>query len=167
MASRPVVLHLGFLNIPYTAKAMADPMRAARSVLAKRQHRGVSSTMTAEDVGNILENKYNIVEVFLAMHNDEIIEPIIEKFEDVVVEALTEKYKTTRERNIQNMRPKTIKIEKLFREFLNNEEMSGELSKPVKAAQIGKWRRRTGRPGPPFIDTGIYRAAFRAWIDVI
>jgi hypothetical protein len=162
-----VVIHLGFLNTPYTAKAIASPMAGVRSVLAKKQSRGVTSTMTAVDVANILENKYGILDLFSKYYIDEIMQPITSSFNDTMLEVLTGEYKSTKEPILQKMRPKAREIENLFREFLNNEEMNGRVGGvPTQAALTGKGR-RTRRPGPSFVDTGIYKASFRVWLDTM
>jgi hypothetical protein len=161
--AKNLTLHMGFLPVPYTKKYMADPWRGVRSVLAKKQSRGADSKMTAKDVADILEDKYNIIEVFAQLYEDEIMEPMINKFHDIVLKTLSGEYKSSTDKIIQNMRPKTREIESLFRNFLSMEEMNGRTGIPTEAARTGKGR-RTRRSGPSFVDTGIYRAAFRAWI---
>jgi hypothetical protein len=160
-----VVLHMGFLNVPYSAKEKAAPMRAAKSEIARKQRRGFTQTMTAEDVGNILESKYNILETFVELHQDEIMQPINEAFNNATVEMLSERRKFTSAKMVKYMKPKTDRIEKLFRQFLDMEEMNGMGSVPTKASLSGKGR--VGhRPGRSFVNTGIYRAAFTAWVDI-
>jgi hypothetical protein len=160
-----VVLHMGFLNVPYSAKSMAAPMRAAKSEASRKQRRGFTKTMTAEAVANILEEKYNILETFSELNQEEIMQPINEAFNNAAVELLSERRKFTSERMAKYMKPKTDRIEKLFRQFLDMEEMSGRSGIPTQAALSGKGR-RSHKPGKSFIDTGIYRAAFTAWVDI-
>jgi hypothetical protein len=173
--ARNLVLHMGYLNTPYTDKVMSAPMHAARVAIARKLRRGYSKTTTAEDVGNILETNYNILEVFNEIHNEEIMDPIVEAASemarDVIVESgLSERRKFSSEKMVRYMKPKTKEIEKMFRSFLDMEEMNGQigpsgLSVPTQASLTGKGR-RTKRPGHSFIDTGVLRAAFAAWADI-
>jgi hypothetical protein len=172
---RSLVLHMGYLNTPYTDKVMSAPMRAARAAIARKLRRGYSKSMTAEDVGSILETNYNIVEVFQEIHNEEIMEPIVEAAAEmardvVVAVGLSERRKFASEKMVNYMKPKTKEIEKMFRSFLDMEEMNGQIgpsgfSVPTQASLTGKGR-RTKRPGHSFIDTGVLRAAFAAWVDI-
>jgi hypothetical protein len=163
--ARDIVLHMGFLNTPYTKPNMAAPMAAVKAYKAKVR-RGFTKTMTAEDVGNILESNYGILDVFKEVYNEEITNIVSETFENFIVETLTEVRKPTSARMVKYMAPKTREIEKMFRGFLDKEEMNGMAEGvPTKAALTGGSRRRK-RSGPSFIDTGIYRASFRAWADI-
>jgi hypothetical protein len=163
--ARNVVLHMGFLNIPYTAKTIAAPMRAAKAEASRKKRRSFSRTMTTETVGNILEEKYNILESFKNIYHDDITKPINEVFNTVLIETLTERKKFSSEKMVSYMKPKTKEIEKLFRRFLDNEIMDGEPGVPVKASLTGKGR-VDHKKGPSFVNTGMYRAAFTAWVDI-
>jgi hypothetical protein len=146
------VLHMGFLNTPYTKQAIAAPMAAAKAHEAKSR-RHYSKTKTTQSVANILENKYGILEKFMELYEDDITDIIHEKLDSFIIQSLSEKRKVTSERMVQYMKPNTVRIEKMFRGFLDRDE-TGET---VKAAMK--------RSKPPFIRTGLYRASFRSWVD--
>jgi hypothetical protein len=62
----------------------------------------------------------------------------------------------------------TSKIERRFKEFLTNKEMDGQPGVPTKAALAGRSKRfkraYAKRPSrPSFVDTGLYRGAFKSW----
>jgi hypothetical protein len=161
--ARNIVLHMGFINTPYTAKTMAAPVKAAQTYGAQ-QRRGFTKTMTAEDVANILENKYNILEVFSQIHGEEIMELVHESFTDVIVKSLSEWRKPASQRMVDYMKPKTREIEKMFKSFIRMDEMNGLPGMPTKSI-TGKGR-RTHKAGPAFIDTGIYLASFYCRADI-
>jgi hypothetical protein len=119
--------------------------------------------MTAEKVSGYLEAKYNVVETFTHIHEPDILGLMDGAIRNAAIEALSKRTKFSSERMVQYMKPKTSQIEKMFRSYLDNDETGAS----VEVASRGK---RTGRksksPRQPFIDTGIYRASFRAWVDV-
>jgi hypothetical protein len=167
--ARDITLHLGFVSTPYMSDTIAAPMRSARTEEARKKRRSFKKTMTAEKVSGILESSYNIVNQFSEKYGEEIGEIIRDGVELSIIDILPggdREYKPISNRMIQYMKPKTREIEKLFREFLDNEEAEGS-GIPTKAAMLGvrRGRKRGGRR-PSFVDTGIYRASFRAWADI-
>jgi hypothetical protein len=148
-------IKMGFLNTPYSNKALDRPMATARAGEAKRQHRGFKKNMTATDVGAILEHKYNIVETFVALEKDTIMGLVADKVGEVVIESLSEKVKFSGSKVVDRVKGRTRQIDKLFRNFLDADEMSGII---VNESAI-----RNGRKY--FVNTGIYRASFRSWIE--
>jgi hypothetical protein len=172
---RNVVLHMGFVNTPYSKAAMAAPVRAAKAEFERKKRRSFPKTMTAEDIANILETDYSIVDVFNQIYGDEIEDTVSGVYENVVVKIFSEegkfiqKRKFASEEMVKFMQPKTKEIEKMFKSFLDMEEMNGQGPRgediPTDAAKTGKGR-RSKRPGPSFIDTGVYRASFKAWVDL-
>jgi hypothetical protein len=164
-----IVLHMGFVNTPYTKQTIMRPATSAK-LEAKRQHRrGFSKTMTADRVARILEGKYNIVEVFQEIHKEDIHNIINEGIGDVAFSMLSENRPFTFSKMKNLMKSNTKQIELMFRQFLNFEEMNGMIpGVPTKAAlkgvRHGRGRvTRRGIPRPSFVDTGIYRASFRCW----
>jgi hypothetical protein len=162
-----IVLHLGFLNTPYTKKNMAAPVAAVKAHMAKTR-RGTSRTANAEAVAGVLENRYGIVGTFLDVHQEAIDDIVTETFENYVIDAMSKVGKPTSAKMVKYMASRTNRIEKLFRGFLDREEMNGMAEGvPTQSALDGKRRGRKSRtPRPSFIDTGIYRASFRAWADI-
>lgn len=162
-----VTVHLGFVNTPYTVGSIAAPMRAAKAEYVRKRRRSFSKTRSVETVADILEASYGLVDQFYEKYKDEIDEIISDTFE-VTVDILpgdpeeTEKgYKSKRhkifsERMNKFMRSRSEEVEKLFRKFLDDEEAVGE----GIPTEVSLKRQR-----PSFINTGIYRASFRAWID--
>jgi hypothetical protein len=166
--ARDIVIHMGFLNTPYTLKNMAAPIAAVKAHEAKTRRRSSGPTRTAEDVGAILEGKYGIVGTFMDVYGDEINDIVTETFENFVVDALTEVRKPTSARMVKFMAPKTKAIEKLFRGFLDQEEMNGMVPGVPTKISRGRKRKRgiSTRARPSFERSGIYRASFRCWADI-
>lgn len=153
---------MGFLNTPYTAQAKAAPMAFAKMHEARRK-RHYSRTMTADKVAGYLEHKYQITQDFTRVHEEDIKELLDGAIREVAIDALRKRIKFRSEKIVQLMKPRTVQVDKLFRSYLDNQESGAS----VKAAVQGK---RTGRksrlPRPPFVNTGIYRASFRSWVDI-
>jgi hypothetical protein len=163
-----IVLHMGFINTPYTKETMTRPATSAKEEMKRQRRRSFSKTMTAEDVANILENRYNIVETFSAIYEEKINRILLEGFSEVASSAIKDRGGSTIAKLKNLMKPNTKRIENMFKEFLNNEEMNGMVEGvPTGAALEGKRRGRKSRSGgrPSFVDTGIYRASFRCWAD--
>lgn len=159
-------IHMGFINTPYTAENKIAPISAARSEAARIRQRSFSKTMTAKKVANILEAKYGIVDVFNEVYEEEITSLVHENFKQVAEKVLARKGETTRLMK-DLMKPSSKKIEQMFKQFLDMEEMNGLVPGVPTKASHGKLRKRgrTIRPYPSFERTGIYKASFRCWID--
>lgn len=166
-----ISLKLGFVNTPYTAEAKMRPVTAARTEEKRGRKRSFSKTMTAEDVAKILETKYHIIDTFEEVYAARIQYAILSQFEKVAGDIVSG-VRGYRGAPLESLlKPATKEVEKMFRQFLDNEEMNGRVpGVPTKAALAGV---RTGRgsktlrgvPRPSFIDTGIYKASFRAWVS--
>ena len=148
-----VVIHMGFINTPYTKTAMSAPMTTAKAH-EKKSRRHYSKTKTAEQIGNILEDKYGILDLFTSMYEEEITGAINQKVKDFVLQSLSSKGKLASDRMAQFVKPSTNQIEKMFRGFLDRGE-----SGIVTAASLKRGK-------PSFINTGVYRASFRVWADI-
>jgi hypothetical protein len=160
--ARSIVLHMGFINTPYSKQAKIAPMAFAKAHEAKRK-RAVTGRLGAQQVAGILESKYNVVEIFNHVHDEDIKEILTEAFRDVTIKSFSEKKKFASERMVQFMKPKTEEIEKLFRQYLDREETGVDVAAATKGNRSG---RKSKTPRQPFIDTGVYRASFRCWADI-
>ena len=149
-----MILNLGVVDIPYT------------------DH---TSSETTGDVATWLEDKYHVMEIFYDMHQGDIIEAL----ESDICAAL--------ENTLAGHPSKGDvflgaygKIENEFHKYLDGEEMKGHVDGvPTQAALKGISSRfkkgknniyrkgktiATGVARPSFIDSGLYRQMFKAWI---
>jgi hypothetical protein len=166
-----IKLHLGFINTPYTTETIARPMTAAKAESRRKRKRSFSKTMTAEDVSNILEEKYHILDTFYQVHRPDVEMAVLTAFTEVARDIVSgqKKYRSASLPSL--LKDATAEIEKSFRRFLDTEEMNGRQPGVPTAAALSGVRHGRGRktltgPRPSFIDTGIYRASFRARADV-
>jgi vacuolar-type H+-ATPase subunit E/Vma4 len=164
-----LILRMDFANTPYTSETIARPVTSARKESKRSKQRGFSRTMTAKKVADILEGKYGILETFYEIHEDEIKNIMHEGFKEVAERIITEREGRTTAKIKNLMKPSTNQIEELFRSFLDQEEMNGMVEGvPTKAAMSGVRHGRGSKTKhgarPSFIDTGIYRASFRAMV---
>jgi hypothetical protein len=165
--SDKLVLHMGFVNTPYNAASKARPATAAKAEEKRARKRSFRTTMTAEKVSGILEGKYGIVETFQAIHEEEIHNLMMEGFADAATSFLA-KNKPFTTASLKNlMKPNTQQIVKMFRQFLDMEEMNGVVPGVPTKISGGRKRKRgiSTPPRPSFERTGIYRASFRCWAD--
>jgi hypothetical protein len=171
-----VKINLGFEAVPYptsSSKRAGSALRfSKRGRLLSREVKRLRRVkrgrdVTAADVGESLETKYHIVEVFTELLEDEISEELLtEASEEIQLvfdgedppEGISQRF--------------SAGIEELFRDYIANEDMAGiSPGVPTKAALAGKSRfPRFAKHGrgvrrPSFDDTGIYQSAFRAWVD--
>jgi hypothetical protein len=140
------ILHLGVIDIPYSD----------------------GNGETTSDVARILEDEYHIMEVFVADVGQDAIAATLEKS---AVEAL-EKIILGSPAPISLSNAGEAEIETAFRQFLSQQEMDNVVGGvPTKAALAGVSHRRKrpnakGNPErPSFIDTGLFSASFRAWVE--
>jgi hypothetical protein len=166
---RDLTLHMGFVNTPYTSETIMRPATSAKAEAKRKRKRGFSKTMTAQKVANILEGKYNIVETFSEIHEEEIHNIMHDGFKEIA-KNMIEKRGGSSNASLKNlMKPSTDHIQSMFRQFLDSEEMNGMVpGVPTGAALLGIRHGRGSKTKkgqrPSFVDTGIYKASFRAWV---
>lgn len=128
---------------------------------------GSSGATTTGEVATILEDRYHVMETFFELKKDQIAEILAEGMADSI-------------NSLINGRPPDAsptydpeqQIELLFRTFLDANEMQTLAAKfgmnlTAAAARGDNARKKSGKSNarPTFIDTGTYRAAFRAWVE--
>jgi hypothetical protein len=135
-------------------------MKLHLGVIDQKYNLGGEST---GDVAQYLEEKYHVMEVFAGSHIDQIAEDMADNVAGVL-------------ENIMAGGPVRLapfdeamgKTEARFHDFLTHEEMAGWPGVPTQAALDGRTSRRKNKRGPrrpSFIDTGLYFASFKSWID--
>ena len=146
-------LMLGVNVVPYA--------NAPRGKRAKAS----SGTVTTGDVAGWLENKYQVMERFADKHAPDIAKAL----EDSLGGAL-ETLMSGGPLDLNVFGEAESKIYDQFQKFIDTKEMDrmGVPGVPTKASLIGiskrfKNRRNPGRPS--FVDSGLYEANFRAWIE--
>lgn len=151
------ILHLGVVDIPYAE----EPRKTARP------EKGDNARSTG-DVAEYLENKYHVMEHFFQAHGDDIA-ALLENSVAGSLETLLMGGVTPPGFDLNASALEQIK--KLFSKFLSNREMDalGYPGIPTLASIMGvnhRFKSGKGTPGrPSFIDTGLYEASFKAWID--
>lgn len=125
---------------------------------------GGGGATTTYEVAQILEAQYHVMDIF-AIEREQ-------KLGDWIAEALSDQIKDIAAGAPVPQNPfadAEQKIETSFRQFLD----AGEIEKihphtPTQAALEGRTKRRKNQKGPrrpSFIDTGLYRRSFRAWVE--
>ena len=170
-------LHLGVLDVAYsnapTASARVTSNKATLRRLNSKTPPKAARTSngafkTTGDVAAILEAKYHVMDAFFTAHQDE----VIGYLEKGIEGALQNLALGAPGGNVSFSAEAESEIETRFRQFLSLREMDhlNYPGVPTRAAQLGvshrfahPYARRGSRPS--FIDTGLYQASFRAWID--
>lgn len=131
---------------------------------------GVTSLQrtTTSDVAEILETRYHVMETFFELRRDRIAELLANSVADALGQVVNGGPVATPTYAAEQQ------IEAMFRAFLDADEMTKLWAAfgnaPLSlAAQHGVSHRKK-RPyaqrdaRPAFIDTGLYRSSFRAWV---
>ncbi len=132
-------LHLGVVDVPYTRKG---------------------DTATTGQVAEWLEDEYHVMRVFVELHEQKIADLIALRLAAIVDVGLKNQASIV-----------FNEVESLFKDYLMNSEWASiaPTSRQIVAAQSGKSKRfksgKAKKARPAFIDTGLYMASFRAWID--
>ena len=136
-------LHLGVIDVPY------------------------SSRQTTGDVAEILEARYGIMEKFVELHQDDVAAAVDEavrgKLENLLMGGPSG--------DLLFAEGDLSEVEELFREMLDKEELNGVVPGVPTAASLKGVNHRLRRPyvkrgpRPSFIDTGLYQASMRAWVE--
>ena len=171
-----VVLHLGVVDVPYAHLVPQTTKRVSHRVARGNgkdkapttKVNGPSGSETTGDVAEILEDQYTVMECFWTKHGDE----IKALMEDDMVASLQAMMDGNPVGDVPFAEAMS-RAERLFADFLNTSEMLEVLgSGPgTGAARRGVNHRfkhpyAKGNPSrPPFIDTGLYQASFRAWVE--
>ena len=123
---------------------------------------------TTGDVAGILEAKYHPMRSFVELHENDIGQALANAMTGNI-ESLGMGAPPSR----INLNGAMAKIEEEFRDFLDKDEM-GQLLPPSQQSQaaLNGVSHRKKNPNsqdndgrPHFIDTGLYQASFRAWIE--
>lgn len=140
-------LHLGVLDVGYSSE---------------------EGGKTTGEVAEILEDKYHIMRVFFELNDDYIGDQIANSLAGSL-ESLAQGAPY----NPSLLKPAIPKVDARFRDFLSSGEMSKILpeTQQIAAAKAGVSHRKkqpyakANKPRQAFIDTGLYNASFRAWVD--
>jgi hypothetical protein len=137
------VLHLGVIDQPYS-----------------------EGTKTTGDVAEILEGKYEVMGHFADKHEQDIATDLETSLEGALENLLLGAPPA------QNpFAQAESAIDNRFKQFLSLKEMDtlGVPGVPTLAALAGKSKRfKKGygpKPRPSFLDTGLYQANFKSWVD--
>lgn len=164
------ILNLGVIDQPYMTppgqmKAPKHPARAAKKVRGRRGGGG-GSLITTGDVATILEEKYHILEHFMALHGQEVADDIAGSVKNAI-ESIFQGAPLT----LDPFGGATSKIEDRMKQMLSLKELDaiGYPGIPTHAAQMGyskrfKQPRKRRQPRPSFIDTGLMQASYKAWV---
>ena len=150
------VLHLGVVDLSYS-----DP--------------DVKGANTTGEVAEILEDKYHVMRIFFEEHEKKIGEALAKAMSDQLAQRMAGIDQPL------NLGDATFRIESMFRDFLDSNEIQNILPKRIQAADEGRTsrkklgkeakkmvgkrpKRKEGTPRQAFIDSGLYQAAFRSWM---
>ena len=165
-----MILHLGVYDIPYVDDSKPKPKKARKGkhrIGPHPAHAAKYKGITTGEVAQILEDKYHVMEVFYHQHEQDVASDL-EKSLSGTLESLLLGAPST----IDPFGTATSEIEDRFKQFLSTKEMEtlGYPGVPTLAALEGvshrfkhAYAKRPARPS--FIDTGLYQASFKSWID--
>lgn len=160
-------LHLGVIDVAYSD---ADTPGA----------------QTTYQVAMILEKKYDVMRTFVRLHEDEIVSAVTQRYQNVLNRVMEGSSAALHQREWP-----MPKIVSAFRGYLARDEWQKSTGRMIGAAQRGishRFKNPEGRavrassvvsgaasqygvgpavqgqPRPAFVDTGLYRRSFQAWL---
>lgn len=148
-------LHLGVVDVAYSSDEGAK---------------------TTGEVAEYLEKEYHIMRVFLEANEQRIGDFLAEAYRGEIDNLLMGRAPvhsvTTRlGRRVLTGQSTNGRIEERFRDFLAQREWKQASGQAVAAAEAGVSHRKkrpaakSNKARAEFIDTGLYQASFRAWVD--
>lgn len=151
-------LVLGVIDLPYADASYAE-------VRARKPKVKPGGSLSTGDVAQILEDRYAVMQAFYDLHGEQIANELID-----AIEGAIESVNMGAPLTIDPVGSATSKIEDMFKQMLANKELDGRLGVPTLAAQEGHSKRfkqpyKKRAPRPSFIDTGLYQASFKAWLE--
>jgi len=154
-------LNLGFEAYPYTTKSSRT-----RKVLGKgaRIHKGYGAGKNTAEVAQELEEKYKLVETFWEAIEDTVVEKLEDVYADMIEDVLMMQEPSKKAFGDEY----TQMIQENFRTFLDKEEhgiKTAAAARGVSHLLPQPYSKNNPKPRPSFIDTGLYRSAFRAWVE--
>lgn len=121
----------------------------------------IKNATTTEQVAEILEKKYGVMQTFFDTYKEEIGEQVVDGLIDIL------------ESRLQGAPAVALndiplpKIEKMFSNYLSRDEWQKITGQVIMAAKLGISHRKKGkkRKGPreAFVDSGTYQKSFAAW----
>lgn len=159
-------LHLGVIEVPYVDKE--KPMSTASRMKKGLKRPEHANELTTGDVAEILEDQYHVKEIFYELHKEDIAKDLANS-----VAGALETIMMGGPQDVDPFGGATSKIDERFSDFLTNREMEqiGYKGVPTLAAIEGVNHRlkhpysRKNPRRPSFIDTGLYQASSKSWID--
>jgi hypothetical protein len=154
-------LHLGVADVPYTAP---PPAR-------RRRRRATAQQVSTGDVATWLENRYHVMEVFYLEHEQDVGDDLAHSAAGAMQTILAGGPVT-----LNPFASAAANIEDRLKQFIATGEMErlGIPGVPTQASLDRasgkrrsarfKARRATGR-SVSFIDSGLYQASIKAWVD--
>jgi len=144
------ILHLGIVDVAYSD---ADTPGA----------------QTTFQVAELLEERYDVMRTFVQLHEGEIVTAVTDKYRNVLNRVMEGNGAQLHQREWQ-----MPKIGSAFRDYLSRDEWQKATGRQIGAAQRGISHRfknpekrasaKEAQPRPAFVDTGLYRRSFRAWL---
>jgi hypothetical protein len=164
-------LMLGVVDIPYSKFSINGPKKVSQAKRGKKNQpikaeEGAGPTQTTGMIADILEHKYGVMQGFVDLHMPD----IAHSLENSMAGAL-ESMMMGAPATLDPFGSAMGEIEASFKEqYLQKEEITGTGADgvPTQAAVDGVNHRMKGKRGerrPSFIDTGLYQASFKAWIE--
>ncbi len=134
---------------------------------------------TTGEVAEILESNYHVMRIFFEDNEEFIGNALVEAMagaieslaQGKIVNVFSREASTRLGERVLSGTSFTDKIDERFRDFLDAGEATKISRQMVSAAEAGVSHRkkkpfaRENPARPAFVDTGLYSASFRAWVD--
>ena len=151
-----MLLHFGVIDVPY-----------AHTPPSRRKKKAVARITTTGDVAEILESSYHVMEHFWNIHQADVVAALEGSLQGAIDSLIM-----GAPLSASVFGSAESEIEDRFKRMLSERELDvlGFPGIPTTAALRGVSHRhkrsRARRPArPSFVDTGLYQASFKAWVE--
>lgn len=123
---------------------------------------GENPEKTTYEVAQDLEDRYRLFTHFFNMHRDEIIAEIGSEIAHSIINQIEHGVESNANFDLEETKL-------LFNKFLEDQELDGKVEGvPTLASRLGvnsRLKKKRGNPRPSFIDGGLLKSTFHAWVQ--
>ena len=160
-------IHLGVVDVPYVQRLSLTERRRYMWLMKRRPWQSLGATVSTGDVASFIENRYALMETFATMHHDDIAGVLETRMQGALENAMMGKPASDAD-VYGDLSP----VEEMFRRALDEREFDGVIAGVPTGASLAGVNHRLRRPHArgnavrsSFVDTGMFRQSFKAWLE--
>ena len=159
-----MIINLGVLDIPYVQAPQEFKWRKNSKSAKKIAKFARYQSLSTFNVAQFIESKYGLMAAFAEKNMPYIADQMANSLAGAIEVVLSGSMPA----GFDPYGSATSAIEHRFKEALSLKEFDGLPGVPTAASLKGTTSRKASKKGgsrPSFIDTGVYQASFKSWVD--